>query len=271
MFVFSKEGIHFGFLQSWSQVCSWTYWRHPWFLGKKLEKIFQFYAKLRYSLIPYIYSSAYQGYWKAMPIMRPLPLLYPHDQKAEKYIHQYMFGDSLLVTCYTDDLYLPEGKWIDWFTRKKHDGNYEGTYTPPADRGGALFIKAGAIIPIMQNVDYIGEKAQDSLEVRIFPYQESSYTIYDDDGISMGYQNGAYTKIDISCCQSSQHTLISSSARAGSYEDMPEDVTLHFRIFDKKPEAVFVDDKKHAFQYEDSTILIDNLSSKEAHEIKIMY
>ncbi|MCK5758010.1 MAG: glycoside hydrolase family 31 protein, partial [Clostridiales bacterium] len=169
MHVFTKEGIHFGFLQSWSQVCSWAYWRHPWLLGKELEDIFRYYAKLRYSLIPYIYSTAYQAYLSGMPIMRPLPFLYPNDPKADEYIMEYMLGDSLLITCYTEDLYLPEGKWIDWFTGDVFTGPSTENYIAPKNRGGAIFVKAGAIIPMQLPIDYVGQVPQDKIILEVFP------------------------------------------------------------------------------------------------------
>ena len=249
MHVFTKEGIHFGFLQSWSQVCSWAYWRHPWTLGKELEDVFRFYAKLRYSLIPYIYSTAYQAYLSGMPVMRPLPFLYPDDEKSDEYMMEYMFGDSLLVTCYTKDLYLPEGKWIDWFTNDVFTGPYTGTYEIPDGRGGALFVKAGAIIPLQPDMDYIGQMEVDNLVLEIFPEGDSSYTLYDDDGISMGYKDGARTEILMTCSASDGQIQITSSERTGSFEGMPENLSLTLVIHADKPASILLDNESCDFEY----------------------
>lgn len=72
MEVFTAPGIHFGFLQPWSQVNSWAYWRHPWLLDKKLLRMFKMYAKLRYRLLPYIYSAAHTAARTGMPIVRAM-------------------------------------------------------------------------------------------------------------------------------------------------------------------------------------------------------
>ncbi len=75
-------GVHFGFLQPWSQHNNWAYATQPWFLGKQAEAIYRDYARLRYSLIPYIYSAAHVGHLTSMPILRPMPLAYPDDLRA---------------------------------------------------------------------------------------------------------------------------------------------------------------------------------------------
>nr|MBQ4317951.1 glycoside hydrolase family 31 protein [Clostridia bacterium] len=100
--VFSTESIHFGFLQPWSQVNSWNYWRHPWLLEDEDKEIFRYYDKLRYSLVPYFYTAAYQAYATGMPIMRALPLVYPDDDNCYERLSQYMLGDSLLVGVFLD-------------------------------------------------------------------------------------------------------------------------------------------------------------------------
>src|SRR5207244_2325986 len=110
------SGVHFGFLQPWSQHNNWAYARQPWFLGKQAEAIFRDYARLRYSLMPYIYSAAHVGHLTSMPILRPMPLMYPDDLRLADCTTQYMLGDSLLVTAFTDTVYLPEGRWIDYWT-----------------------------------------------------------------------------------------------------------------------------------------------------------
>ncbi|MDX1359595.1 MAG: glycoside hydrolase family 31 protein, partial [Clostridia bacterium] len=238
MHVFSKEGIHFGFLQSWSQVCSWAYWRHPWTLGKELEDVFRYYAKLRYSLIPYIYSTAYQAYLTGMPIMRPLSFLYPGDPKADDHMMEYMLGDSLLVTCYTDDLYLPEGKWTDCFTGREYNGPFVGKYDIPEDKGGALFIKGGSIIPSQTPQNYIGETQVNQLILDIYPDGDSVFTIYDDDGMSMDYKDGKRSEILVTCSENKDNVQVVISGRHGSYDGMVENLSLLVNIYAPRPVTV---------------------------------
>ena len=113
-------GLHFGFLQPWSQLNNWAYAYQPWYLGKETEAMFRDYARLRYSLLPYIYSAAHQGHLTAMPILLPMPLVYPDDPKLADCITEYMLGDSLLVAAFTDTVYLPAGRWIDYWTGKEY-------------------------------------------------------------------------------------------------------------------------------------------------------
>lgn len=271
MHVFTNEGIHFGFLQSWSQACSWAYWRHPWLLGKKLESVFRYYAKLRYSLIPYIYNTAYQAYLSGMPIMRPLPFLYPNDPKADEYLMEYMLGDSLLITCYTEDLYLPEGKWIDWFTGDVLTGPFIGSYTPPEGKGGALFVKAGSIIPMQKPMDYIGELSNDNMILEVFPEGDTSCTIYDDDGISMDYKNGTHSEMIVTCSKTDKTIQLATSKRQGSYKDIVDEASLLIRIHAEKPVSVTLDMSSCEYTYENDCVIIDISGINSEHNLTLYY
>lgn len=208
--VFSTESIHFGFLQPWSQVCSWNYWRHPWLLEEEDKDIFREYDKLRYSLLPYLYTAARQAYDTGMPMMRALPLVFPKDKHVHERISQYMLGDHLLVGSFLTkaerevngkkvNFYLPEGQWYDWFTGEKYEGNQEIFYTPPAGKGGALFVKAGAAIPMVKPGKYIADKKFDEILVKAWPDADGKAcgTMYEDDGETMQYADGAFRRTDI--------------------------------------------------------------------------
>lgn len=271
MHVFTKEGIHFGFLQSWSQVCSWAYWRHPWTLGKELEDIFRYYAKLRYSLIPYIYNTAYQAYLSGMPIMRPLPFLYPNDIDADKYLLEYMLGDSLLVTCYTDDLYLPEGRWIDWFSKEVFEGPYTGKYSIPGNRGGALFVKAGAIIPMQEPTDYISNSPLDKLTLEVFPYEDSDCTIYNDDGNSLDYKNGSRSEMLVKCSKTDEEVHIAVSAVHGDFCNRPANLALMVKIHIPKPTAVSINMKECGFIYEDGCVIVHVSDTTAENDLRLQF
>jgi alpha-glucosidase (family GH31 glycosyl hydrolase) len=257
MLAFTKEGMHFGFLQSWSQLCSWAYRRHPWYLGKELEGVFKSYARLRYSLLPYIYSTAYTAWLDSLPIMRPLPFAYPGDDKASAIKTQYMLGENLLVSCFTDELYLPEGVWTDYFTNKTYNGPVEMRYGFPEGRGGGLFVKQGAILPTVQAMDYIGDKPMDELIVDVFPYGDSRFTIYDDDGISMEYANGAYSGTTIHCAVANGMISIESKGRNGSYKGMPDSIKAVFRVRCSEPSGLSIDGKSERFDYVDGCAIFE--------------
>lgn len=233
------EGMHFGFLLPWAQLCSWGYWKHPWFLTEKNQQIFRDYDKLRYRLLPYIYSMAYKAYQTGLPIMRALPMEFPSDMKCRQVLNEYMFGDSFLVSAFDRKTYLPEGEWIDYWTGKKHKGPREFEYTPPENRGGGLFMKAGATIPMGPDIAYVGQKPDMELTLDIYPSGESEFVLYEDDGISYEYEKGVCAKTLISVRSKSNVKSINIGARKGAYAGMPEKRVYLLKVrLEKTPSKV---------------------------------
>jgi len=243
MEVWHKEGIHFGFFQPWSQLLSWHMYNQPWFLGDTLAPIFKFYAKLRYRLLPYLYSTAHVAARTGFPMMRAMPLVAPDDPKSDELLTQYMLGDAFLTAAFTETLHLPAGRWIDYWTGERHDGPKDIPCTYPENRGGALLVRGGAIIPTAPDMDYVGQIPLDTLNLDVYPCGKSSFTLYEDDGESYGYLDGktAETRID---CQSDEDGIeLSIAPRQGSYESMPESRSFNVRIHcEAAPESVLVND-----------------------------
>ncbi len=221
MDVHSLEGIHFGFLQPWSQVNSWAYIDHPWWLGEELGQAFLEYAKLHYRLIPYIYSYAHTGHRTGMPILRAMPLMFPDDPEAEDLTHQYMLGDWLLVGAFTEAIYLPEGTWIDYWSGEAFEGKRHIRYLPPEGKGGALFVKQGAIIPISPDVAWLGKKPAETLELHVYPEGDTSFTLYEDDGISFDYEKGGFTSTTIQSKAGENTVSVDISPVKGAFNGMP--------------------------------------------------
>jgi alpha-glucosidase (family GH31 glycosyl hydrolase) len=191
MEVHSKEGIHFGFLAPWAQVNSWNYFRHPWLLGEELFGVFYSYARLRYRLIPYLYSCAYEANQTGLPIMRAMPLAYPGDAETFELLSQYMLGPDLLVGVFTDRMYLPEGDWYDFWRNEITAGGQWIEPDIPDDRGGPLFVRAGAIIPTGPDVDYVGQRPDDEYTFYVYPGPVSEFELYEDDGLTQQFKDGA--------------------------------------------------------------------------------
>lgn len=231
MHVYSKEGIHFGFLQTWSQINSWITWDQPWFLGEKLEPIFRYYARLRYRLMPYIYSMAHVAAKSGMPVMRAMPLMFSDDPEMDAHPLQYMLGDFILTAGYTNYVRLPNGLWIDFWTGKCYRGPQEFKCDIPEDRGGPLFIRGGAVIPNWPDMAYVGQKPLNRLILHVYPGGESTFVLYEDDGISYEYASGSVATTSIRCKMSDKEGLLSIGPRVGSYQGMPEtrsfDVYIH--------------------------------------------
>jgi AraC-like DNA-binding protein len=237
----NAAGIHFGFFQPWSKVNSWAYWRHPLLLDASLLAVFKMYAKLRYRLIPYIYSAAEVAVRTGLPIVRAMPLAYPDDADAIPLENQYMFGDDFLVAVFTDQVYLPAGEWIDYWTGDPYTGPVQLTYQAKAPSGGPLFVRAGAIVPMWPEMDWIGQKPLDRIELHLFPGGDRQFSLYEDDGVTLGYLRSESAVTTISCAQERHGITVEIGARHGQFRHMAEqrswDVFVHTR---DKPLAVKV-------------------------------
>ncbi len=197
--------------------------REPWIHGKEALKIIKNFIETRYRLLPYIYSTAYQTYKQGLPMMRPLFMEHPRDPhpNVTEYASQYYFGDSLLVVPVTSpiaespetDVYLPKGQWYDFYSHQpikagEHSIKSELEKIP-------VFIKAGAIIPI---------KEKDKHILLLAPTKkESTFTWYDDDGITNGYKKGKFEAITIHL-QKNKLTLTNVKTKK----------ELHLKILGKK-------------------------------------
>lgn len=186
----SPCGIHYGFLLPWSQYFCWSNWLYPWFLGDETENMVREYSLLRSSLIPYIYTMAHKAYETGLSILRPLSLMYEDKPEYDNVLNAYMLGDSLYVGVFDMSLTLPEGKWVDYFTGEIYQGNID--YTPPEGKGGALFAKQGSIFVTMLPQKYVLEKSHDYV-LKVYPGEDCSFDLYEDDGLSFDYREGNYT------------------------------------------------------------------------------
>ena len=221
MDVFTPAGIHFGFLQPWSQLNNWAYWRQPWFLEPHMKAMFQFYAQLRYRLLPYIYSAAHVASRTGLPVMRAMVLAFPDDPRCRNLVTQYLLGDSLLTAAFQESVYLPAGQWIDYWTGEVIDGGRDVPATFSADRGGPLFVRSGAIIPTWPPVQYVGQKPVETITLDIYPAGHSEYELIEDDGVSLAYRDGVVASTRIVCDADSAGVRVTIHPRSGGYEGMP--------------------------------------------------
>lgn len=165
---------------------------------ERIEPIARKYAELRYRLMPYTYTLAWEARETGMPLMRSMWLHYPDDEYASKLGDQYLWGRDLLIApVYEKDakfreVYLPEGQWYDWWTNKKQVGGR------PVSREVDLstmpiYVRAGAIIPLDPVRQYTGQKVENPTTLRIYPGSDGEYVLYDDDGKTLDYLEGEYS------------------------------------------------------------------------------
>ncbi|MBL8160408.1 MAG: hypothetical protein JNJ61_00365, partial [Anaerolineae bacterium] len=162
--------------------------REPWHFGDEATAIVRRYAKLRYQLFPYLYSTSYEATQTGMPVIRPLVLAFPDDPGGYREDLEYMLGPWLLVAPVYDSgdrrrVYLPPGVWIDYWTQERHQGPTHLLVDAPLDRL-PLFVRAGAIIPMMAEAQRIPDGMIDPLILDIYPAETLRYTFQEDEGVT---------------------------------------------------------------------------------------
>jgi alpha-D-xyloside xylohydrolase len=176
----------------------------PWKYGQVVEDQMRKMLNLRYRLLPYIYSEAWQVTHKGSTIMRPMIMDFKNDTAAVNQQYQYMFGKAILVAPITRagisewNVYLPKGAlWYEFWTGKRFEGGQVVTTQAPLDKI-PLFVKAGSIIPMGKFLQYTAEKSADTLEIRIYKGAEGIFTLYEDENDGYNYEKGLYTEITFS-------------------------------------------------------------------------
>lgn len=157
-----------------------------------IEPIARKYDELRYRLLPYTYTLAWQARNTGMPLQRAMWLQYPNDKKARGIATQYMWGSDLLIApvyekgATSRNVYLPAGDWYDWWTYARQHGGQ--TISRDVDLATMpIYVRAGAIIPFDPIRQYTAEKVNEPTTIKIFTGEDGAYTLYEDDGISQDY------------------------------------------------------------------------------------
>lgn len=174
-----------------------------WSYGKQAEPILSAYLKLRYQLMPYIYSQAYRSYQTGAPYMRALFMDFPNDPNVLDLKDEYMFGPAFLVAPVTEQgatsrkIYLPAGcDWYNYWTNQRVAGGQWIQVAAPIDVI-PLFVRAGSIVPIGSVVLNTSEP-QTIEAVRVYPGADGRFTLFSDDGKTYGYEHGAASIMTLS-------------------------------------------------------------------------
>jgi len=180
-----------------------TYYpKEPWRFGKEVEEILVKYIRLRYRLLPYIYTLAWMVYEKDYTIMRPLVMDFRDDRNVYNIDDQYMFGPFIMVSPITTpstferEVYLPRGLWHDFWTGDVLSGGRKLKVRASLDTI-PLHVRAGAIIPLVPATMKSGMEAVSEIELRVYRGRDSEFAIYIDDGESYDYEKGIYSLIPI--------------------------------------------------------------------------
>lgn len=218
--------------------------KYPHALGEPVTSINRWYLKLKSELMPYAYSVAKESV-DGMPMIRAMFLEYPNEYTlgtATQY--QFLYGSNFLIApiyqaAKSDDkgndirdgIYLPEGVWIDYFTGERYEGNcILNNFNAPLWKL-PLFVKAGAIIPMTNPNNNVSEINKNIRIYEIYPYAKSSFTEYDDDGISEEYKlgKGVTTHIE-SVVDNRNNVTVTIHPSKGDFTGFVKDKATEFRI-----------------------------------------
>lgn len=175
----------------------------------------------------------------------PLTLEFPEDKNCRDNLHQYLLGRDLMIGIYNNKIYFPAGQWKDYWTGEIIKGNQEKEVSWPADRGGALYIRSGGIIPFGPLMQYRGEKPMTEITLYVFPDEKgSTFELYEDDGVSFEHLNGRYSVTHISAKAGNTGTSLEIGVPEGDFEGKVENrkwnIIMHS---DKKPVSVWCNEK----------------------------
>ncbi|MBN2182752.1 MAG: glycoside hydrolase family 31 protein [Sedimentisphaerales bacterium] len=185
-----------------------------------IEPICKKFAELRYQLMPYTYTLAWQARETGMPLMRAMWLQYPDDENARGLGSQYLWGPDILIApvftkgATSRDVYLPHGQWYDLWTNESVTGGR--IVTRQVDlKTMPVYVRAGAIIPFDPVRQYTGQSVDGPTTLKIYRGANGQFTIYEDDGISLDYLKGRATWTSMSWDDSEQRLIIEPGAPEG--------------------------------------------------------
>ncbi|SFJ70436.1 alpha-D-xyloside xylohydrolase [Sphingomonas sp. NFR04] len=193
-----------------------------WQYGAAAEPVLANFLRLRYALVPYLYSLGFQTYKTGAPFMRALFMDFPNDTAVATIGDEYMFGPAFLVAPVTEqgvtsrDVYLPAGAdWYDYWTNHRYTGGQTVKAAAPIDKI-PLFVRAGSIVPMGVQVPSTATK-QALESIRVYPGRDASFTLYDDDGVSNRYQQGGGTSATLRWDETTKRLIASGPLPTGQH------------------------------------------------------
>jgi len=173
-----------------------------WSYGPDAQKILVSFDRLRYRMLPYIYSLAWKTTSEGYTPMRPLVMDFRTDERAENIGDQFMFGPAFLVSPVTEpaasmrQLYLPNAKWYDFWAGTSSQGGKMIEAAAPLERI-PLYVRAGSILPLGPEMEWSTEKPADPVELRIYRGADGDFTLYEDENDNYNYEKGVYATIPL--------------------------------------------------------------------------
>lgn len=197
---------------------------------------FVHYLKLRYTLLPYVYTLAADTWHRDGTLLRTLSMDFPDDLHARGIADQYLFGPAFLVApvvrfgATSRPVYLPAGSsWIDFETGQRHEGGQTIEAAAPLQRM-PLFVRAGSIVPRTVVQQYVDERPDAPLTLEVYTGADGSFSLYEDDGRDYGYERGEFSRISLAWNEAAGE--LSIGARQGAYPGMRGEREIRVRWID---------------------------------------
>ncbi|SDM79003.1 glycoside hydrolase family 31 protein [Sediminibacillus halophilus] len=232
-------------LTRWTQVGAFTpffrnhsaigfLYQEPWRFGEKYEAVIKEYIEMRYRWMPQLYSLFAKASSRGLPVMRPLFMEFPDDEKTYNLNDQFMIGDNVIVApilapaVVDRAVYLPEGEWIEVSSGKVYQG--KSTYLVHAELEDLpLFIKKGTTV---MQTDWTSNKDKSWKRVRMDIYagdkgEHYRFTYYDDDGESFAYQHGSYLELEVEVVSTEEAVKVDIVDRRGDYVPAYQQIDIH--------------------------------------------
>lgn len=255
------------------------YKREPWKWNPIIENDIINFMNLRYKLIPYIYTESYNYHKTGKGIVKPFYYDYPKILDDVQYKNQYFFGQNLFVSPITNKknividrvmkkIFVPDGIWFNLLDGKQYNGAkyYTNFYR---DEDYPVFVKAGSIIPMSYNIK---EDIPSTLELNIYPLNDGTYNLYEDDGITNNYKKGMYMITNFSYHYEKDNYTLKISKSEGKNLLSKRNYLLRFKNT-KNIKAVYIEDKSITYNcyYDknDFIIQINNLIVGRDLEVNI--
>ena len=211
------------------------------------------YMRLRYRLMPYLYSLAGSVYFDDYTMMRGLPMDFPEDENVRDLSDQWLFGPALMPCPVSEykarsrSVYFPAGGWYDFYSGQYIAGGRRLDVAAPRARM-PLFVRAGSIIPFGPAMEWSDELPADEIRLYVYAGADAAFTLYEDDGLTYAYENGAYATIPIHWDDASR--TLSLGARSGAFPGMLSTRTFHVVVVDPgRPQAYDPDAEGFKLEY----------------------
>jgi alpha-glucosidase len=222
--------------------------QEPWVGGAEQEAIRRRYIELRYRLLPYTYTTVEETSRTGLPIMRPLFLEYPQTAAFYDDDRDFLFGNDFLVEPVVTEMLdplvvnLPPGTWYDFWNAKPLTAKDKLELRPKLDEL-PLYVRAGAIVPMQNVIQYTGETPAGPLELRVYPGDNCHGALYQDDGHSYDYQKGVFLRVAYSCVVANNGVTVSSHIEKDGFKPWWNTTELKVYGIISSPKEVSVGDK----------------------------